>query len=491
MKNKKIISLLLCMALVCTLLLSACGEKKEETEEGGGSEETYTVKILAYGDGTTEAAEKVSEAISEKTRELIGVEVEVVKGYTAEQLNLMLTSGEKLDLFPVMSWELNFASLVNNGQIYPMTDLLEEYAPKTFEAISQSDWDCVTINGDIWGVPMNKEKAANSGYCVRKDVAENLKINPDDIKTLDDVEKVLMKVKENTDYYPLVSDGGNLQSFLPKDDLGDGLGVLENVFDDDPTVVDWYETETYKNLVYRMWDWNQKGLIMPDATSNTESSVTVMGANGFSTFGYFKPGVERQASVEAGTELVCAELYGPISTTDKVCQPYCIPAGCEQPEKAMQVLELLYNDAEIANLFVNGIEDEHWVYVDKEKDIIDYPEGMDMTSTGYSTFSWSAPNQMITSLRAGDEENLWDELDAFNHNAHDSVAKGFMWDNANVMNEITACQNVVTKYRQGLELGVLNPDESLPVFIDELKAAGIDTIIKEKQAQLDKWMEEK
>ena len=151
----------------------------------------------------------------------------------------------------------------------------------------------------------------------------------------------------------------------PYDELGDGLGVLENIFDDNTTVVNWYETQTWQDLVKRMWDWNKKGLIMPDATSNTDSSVTTIGAVGFSTFGHFKPGVMNQASAEAGTELVNAQLYPAVSTTNMVNASYCIPASCEKPEKAMQVLELLYNDPEIANLFANGMEGEHWVYTDK------------------------------------------------------------------------------------------------------------------------------
>ena len=230
---------------------------------------------------------------------------------------------------------------------------------------------------------------------------------------------------------------------------------------------------------------------MPDATSNTDSSMTVIGANGFATFGSFKPGVLRQASAEAGTELVSAELYPAISTTDKVNSCYCIPASCEQPEKAMQILNLLYNDPEIANIFANGVEGEQWIYTDKEKNIIDYPEGKDANSTGYTVFSWAVPNQLITSIRVGDDEDLWEQLDEFNKNAHASVAKGFTWNNADVLNQITACQNVKQKYANGLELGELNPDETLPVFIQELKDAGIDDIVKEKQTQLDAWLAEK
>lgn len=501
MKIKRITAFVLSGMLACSML-AGCGgktaQKAESQAQGAGEtakaeenvsgEEPYTVKIVAYGDGTTEAANAVAEEISKETLERYNIKVEIMKGYTADQLNLMLTSGEKLDLIPVMSWELSLASLVNNGQIYPMDELLKEYAPNTLNAISEADWKCVTVNNQIWGVPMNKDKANDSGFAMRKEVVDELGIDVSQIKTLDDVEEVLTLVKEKTDYYPLVSNNGGLQAFLPNDELGDGFGVLENIFDDDPTVVNWYETQTYKDLVYRMYEWNKKGLIMPDATSNTDSSVTVIGANGFATFGKFKPGVMRQASVEAGTQLVSAQLYGPVSTTNSVSVPYCIPAGSEKPEKAMQVLDLLYNDPEIANIFANGVEGEHWVYADKENNVIDYPEGKDANSTGYSVFSWSVPNQLITSVRAGDEVDLWEQLDEFNRSAHNSAAKGFTFDNARVMNQITACANVKTKYANGLELGALDPDEALPAFIEELKAAGIDDIVAEKQAQLDAWL---
>lgn len=162
MKSKKVIPLMLCGVLAGSLL-TGCGTGKEagagtekdssvsESTGSGGSasntnsEEPYTVKILAYGDGTTEAANAVAEAISEKTMELYNIRVEIMKGYTVDQLNLMLTSGEKLDLFPVMPWELSLSSLVNNGQIYPMDDLLAQYGKEMYDSISQEDWACTSL----------------------------------------------------------------------------------------------------------------------------------------------------------------------------------------------------------------------------------------------------------------------------------------------------------------------------------------------------------
>ncbi len=505
-KWKKNFLMILSVVLVAVSLSTGCGDgakqadgkdntdiTKEKELEGKEDrkeeEEPYTVKILAFGDADTDAANAVAEAISKKTMELFQVKVELVKGYTVEQLNLMLTSGEKLDLFPAMPWEVSLTNLVSNEQIVPINELLPEYAPTTWNAISEQDWRCVTINGNIYGVPMNKEKASSSGIIFRKDLVEELGIDYESLKTLDQIEEALTLVKEKTDYYPLVSNAGTLKDFLPYDDLGDGFGVLENVFEDSTTVVDWYETDSYKELCQRMYDWNQKGLIMPDAASNTDSDMTVIGAGkGFSTFGRFKPGVLNQGGAEAGTELVLTELYPVYTKTTSVATPWCIAANSEQPQKAMQVLDLLYNDPEMANLFGNGIEGIHYVYTDDTRKMIDYPEGKDAAGIGYTVVSWSCPNQQITPVRVGDPLDLWDQLGQFNDEAYPSKALGFVWDNSKVLNEITACQNVKSKYANGLELGALDPDEALPKFIEELKAAGIDTIIEEKQAQLDAWL---
>ena len=45
----------------------------------------------------------------------------------------------------------------------------------------------------------------------------------------------------------------------------------------------------------------------------------------------------------------------------------------------------------------------------------------------------------------------------------------------------------IEQYRLPLENGVIDPDENLPKFRQALKDAGIDTVIAEKQRQLDEW----
>lgn len=42
-----------------------------------------------------------------------------------------------------------------------------------------------------------------------------------------------------------------------------------------------------------------------------------------------------------------------------------------------------------------------------------------------------------------------------------------------------------------LECGVLDPETALPEMNEKMYAAGLQNIIDEKQAQLDKWLESK
>ena len=118
---------------------------------------------------------------------------------------------------------------------------------------------------------------------------------------------------------------------------------------------------------------------------------------------------------------------------------------------------------------------------------IGYPEGVDASNTTYSSVAWIWPNELISDPWEADGPDIWTETDAFNKAAHLSCAFGFIWNNADVLNEITACNNVTAKYKDALDCGSLNPEEAVPKMIQELKDAGIDTIIAEKQAQLDAW----
>ena len=228
---------------------------------------------------------------------------------------------------------------------------------------------------------------------------------------------------------------------------------------------------------------------MPDAASNTSSIEQLLGAGaGFGGFVPSKPGAVLQASREASTELLQSEIVPAVSTTGMVACPYVIASSSENPAKAMQALNLMYTNYDVSTAFIYGIEGKHYQYVDKEHHVVDYADGVTTENTGYSVFGWAWPNQQVGAIWNGDDFDIWEQLSSFNTGAAASPAKGFVWNNEAVLNEITACENVASRYKNGLECGMLDPAETLPKFNQELKDAGIETIIAEKQRQLDEWL---
>ena len=227
---------------------------------------------------------------------------------------------------------------------------------------------------------------------------------------------------------------------------------------------------------------------MPDGASNTDTANSLMAAGkAFARFNTRKPGYENERSVQIGKEVVSLSFIEPFTMTDAVSTTYgwAIPYSSKHPEKAMQLLNMLYTNPELANIMCNGVENEHWVYTDENKTNIKYPDGKTSANVGYGRVTYVQPNQQITIPWDGDPVDIWDQMDEFNRTAHASPAKGFVYDNSNVLNEVTACMNVKNKYWNGLLCGSMDPSVAIPEMNTELEANGIDRIIAEKQRQLD------
>lgn len=499
--NKKKAMALLLVSVMAGSMLAGCGSDNASSSNDGSSksadssnQDSYTVKILAPGDASTDDCAKISEAASKITEEKFNTKVELTRvgfGSYDQQVNLTLASSEKLDL--MYEYCGNVTSAISSGQIVPITDYLDSYGSDMKSQISDSDWKCVTFNGDIYGVPANKEKATGWGFAMNKEMADATGIDYSSIKTEEELEPLLEKVKEMyPDVYPIVSHNGSMSLMTDPDDLGGDIGSLESASGDNTTVINYYGTDEYMNEMKLRYDWAQKGLIMPDASTSTENANSLIGAGkGFGRFTNTKPGIEKEMEKEAGKEVVVLEMVKPYTTTTRVDIVWYVPHNSEKPERAVQVLNEIYTNPDLANLFINGLEGKHYEFVDKEKGIVNYPEGVNASNTGYTSLPWAWPNETISYIWEGLDSDIWDQIQEFNKDATVSPAKGFAWDNTGVQNEVTACANVVAKYGPALECGSLDPETTIPKFLDELKAAGADTIIAEKQKQLDAWLEAK
>ena len=515
---KKLISFLLVITLLTTLFVG-CGKADNKTSETNGSavetgkaaddtletaetkteakdyskQEPYTVKLMLPGTAGTKDCEEVSALASEILQKKYNTTLEIIRvgfGTYAQQQNLMFSSGEKLDM--LYSDRGNFTSAVSNGQIVEIGQYLDEYAPEMKAQISAEDWACTTINNGIYAVPANKEKAVAWGFAFVKSVADELGFDYSNIKTEEDLVPLLVAVKEKyPDMYPVMSNGGSMNTMTMVDELGGDLGVLEDCKDpDNTTVADWYETDAYRKIVERRYEWAQKGLIMPDAASNTEPWANMIASNkAFGRFTNVKPGIEAEMEKASSKEIVVIPMTDAYTTTNRLDILWYVAHNSEKPERTVQVMNEIYTNPELQNILVNGVEGKHYEFANEAKTMVRYPQGVDGTKTGYPSYPWAWLNEMITPVWEGSDTNLWKQTDEYNKTAIVSVAKGFGWNNENVINEVAACKNVKDKYANALECGSVDPAVALPQFIKDLKAAGSDNIIKEKQSQLDEWLE--
>ena len=113
-----------------------------------------------------------------------------------------------------------------------------------------------------------------------------------------------------------------------------------------------------------------------------------------------------------------------------------------------------------------------------------------LSCSGASRAWIESGNEFITYVWEDDDADLWEQTREYNNTAICSKAMGFSFDNAKVTAELSALSNVTAQYTAGLECGVLDPNEYIPKLIDDMKSAGIDTVIAEKQSQLDAWLAE-
>ena len=486
---------------------SASGSETAGTETGETSgdsdlreEELVTLDVVCMSSGKNEPdITDVENAMNEILEEKLNCNVDltfIAYANYADQISLLLSSGEDADLLPV--YLIPLSTCANAGQIMPLDDLIDQYGQGIKDQLGDYV-DCGRIDGVLYGVTTARDLANSQGFAYKVDVAEEVGFDADSIETLDDLETELLKVKEaNPDMWPVaVSAGENIRNW-GWDPLGDdtvNLGVL--VDPTDPTVGNLYESDLYKDLANEMYSWMQQGLIQADAVNTTESASTLMTAG--TAFGYFtnlKPGYAEENSSSLGYEIDVVEILPALACTNNVSRAtWTISSGCDNPEAAMKVLNELYTNPELSNLYMYGIEGVHYKVLEEGgasngQDIITWADGLDASTSNYAkSGTWIMPNQFIGNVWEGSSADVWDQQREFNDTAQKSVAFGFTYDSLAVTNEVTACTNVVSKYHKALLCGALDPATTLDQFNEELYAAGLQNIIDEKQSQLDAWLE--
>lgn len=492
-------------ALPLLIGLSGCASSSEnesayraavDAKEADNAPGAYTIKFVYTG-----APQKdellVEAAINDYLKGKLEARIDLIPidwGQWEDRVNLMIASREKVDIIFTAQWNKHAVN-VAKGAFLELTDLLEEHGQGILNTLDPVFLSGSKIDGGNYGVPTNKELAAQGGIIYRKDIAEELGLDMSAVNSIADLEPIFARVKAmKPDMIPIYMKQGetfNAHYIGNYDALGDTSipGIL--LKDGDSTVIKPnYETERYVESLRITRDFYKKGYINNDAVTNgTMNMDALTGGNVFAITSSLKPGKAEEIAMQTGLVSLLAqkELNAKtISTSETAGSMLGISSTSQQPELAMRWINLLHTDRYLNNLLNHGIEGVH--YESAGDGII---RQTDRTEDYNPSANWMFGNQFLNDVWSTEDPDKWDKFKAFNEGAHLSPGLGFVFDSTPVKAEVAAVVNVDRQYLNALDTGAVDIDRVLPQYEEKLKAAGIERIIAEKQKQFDDYLAEK
>ena len=490
------------LLLVFGLLFLAGAVFASSTPESGtgtAGADPYVVDI--YYPGSPQNDEKlVEDTLNEYLVDKINTKIDIHPtgwGDYIDKTTAMLASREKFDLVFTASWSLKFYSNVAKGAYYDITELLPRHAPDYYKMYPPNILDSVTVGGRIYAIPTVNVWAHDFGIVIRENLLNDLGHTVEELKSFEDFEPILEKAKKAyPDMITYGTEGWGPYNSLDWDYAGDDYvpGVLNPPYiDDDTTFFPQFESpRTVERLkMYRRWF--EKGYLFENIDTVTREEVQAMDKEGmiFSVHLLGKPGIDVARRVATGFDDWKQVSFTPAVTynRDVVNAMFAIPAASEDPASTLKFVNLFVTDPYVANTFEFGIEGTHYNVIDRDKGLISQIAG-----SGFS----NGPDWMFFScepifVQREARVDIPEQNREFRSHAKTGKSMGFAFDPTPVKTELAAYMNALAAYKDPLIDWAQydNVEETLKMLIEDLKAAGRDRIIAEKQRQFDAWMASK
>lgn len=463
-------------------------------------------QLSFYYPGSPTKDEKAVEAkINEYLKGKINATIDLQPidwGQWDTKMNLLKASREPMDIIFTAQWNGHANDVAKNVFLAlddpkgPAGNLLAQYGKDITKSLDPAFLAGAKVNGRNYGVPTNKELAAQGGVIYRKDIADKLgltsKLNA--VKTVADLEPILATVKSKMPgMTPLfLRDGDNFNShyFTQQDFLGDV--TIEGLIRKDGTstkVITRFDDKPYMDQLKLTRSFFKKGYINKDAaTTQLSGQDALKKGNVFMIVASLKPGKDAETAIAAGLAGKLKQIgmtARTVSTGDTAGSMLGISSTSKDPARAMMFINLLHSDKYLNNLLNFGIEGDHYVKVSKE--IIKAGPNSANYNPGAT---WMFGNQFLNYVWDTEAPDKWAQFRAFNKGAKLSPALGFTFDAQPVKSQVASLVTVRSKYIAGLETGAIDPSKA-----DEFKkkevANGLDKVLKEKQKQLNAFLAKK
>ena len=494
MKLRRVISGML--AVMSLMTFAGCGN------EGGGAfraesiddalKTPYEINWYTYGTpqkDVTLIEEEINKYIKDKINATVKLNILETSQYSS-QLSSMIQSGEYFDMCFVADWMLKYTESAEMGAFIALDEYFDEYMPKTYELSDKNAIECSKVNGKLYALPVIKESAENYGWIYRKDIADKYGIDMTKIKSFEELEPYLEKIKANEPgiEYPIDwdMDGSPAGGILQQPVITGGEIGLES--DASREVIHILSTEKSREAMRLAHRFYKKGLVKEDIlTASSELNTRMKSGKTFCHMNKLKPGKAQELYKNADYEFAQAEITNPRKGAKfGTGAMTAVSATSENPARVMRFIELLNTDEYLNNLVIYGIEGKHY-----EKESDGRVKAFKDSLYSLAGKQWMVANVYLTYPTIQEAADKNKVLKEFDDNATLSSFTGFSFVTENVQAELASCANVDKQYKTQLMLGAIDPDSIYDEYMNEMKKAGMDEIIAEAQKQFDAFLESK
>ena len=502
--KKKNVNKLLALGLVSAMtagMLAGCGNTASTTTDNGAADTTVTeatddktstdtakadngeVPTLIWwsiGGTPPDDFDKTIAEISDYTEEKIGVRIDVKIASWADwstKMNNIVNTGEYFDLMFVNN--TNYTKFVNLNALADITDLVQSETPELYDFIPEDLWRGATIKEKVYAVPTYKDSSLTQFWMLDDSIVQKYDIDMESIKDFATLDPIIHTIKEGEgkSVYPIhLSQGATFNGFFNGyDGLTAGVAVMGVKYDDESRkVVNLLEQDDVKENLNYLHKWYVDGIINPDANVVTDAGKGAI----FSTGQGWPAAAESWAFGQGIEKYDVTKVFGPLYTTETIQGSMnAVSANSNYKAEALKVLQLMNTDAKFRNMCAFGTEGNFMQY-EEDGTVTKLRDDWVWPTYTQGTF-------FILATQSDGDPDAWKQVKEQNEAATSSTCLGFVFDPEPVQNEIANVNTAWEKYNNDLLTGAIDPETTVPTIIDELNAAGLQTVIDEAQKQLD------
>lgn len=521
MKTKRLLVLVLAIIMIISVM-TACTKtegpeatdkpkeemKTEEKAEEKAEEPEAPVTVKYVGPGAESPQDDVVlAAVNDKLLAdgiNIQLEIEWIGWDVVDQkVNAKMQAGEVFDILHVWS-NATKISFLGLEALTPLNELIEEYGQNILAATPEQCWTAETVAGNIIAVPAYWRDISDYGGPAGELYVQKNKYEPLGLTlptTRDEMIPFMKALQEgwggdetvyswehnmkrtpvwlhrSYDSWPFFTEEENPIIFIGKD------GEVKS----------WFETEEFKMDCEYFEQMYNEDLIHPDVLSVPADTRNNMALAGKILLGYGTCGEESIAGLQHDVDpniwidTTILNPEKPYVQFGLTWNRNVVPISSEHPEAAIQFLDWLYTSDENHDLLMYGVKDTH--YTDAGNGRIERvfdAEGKQL----YSFPEWQMANFAMQNYRPADPDSYVEKAMNVNPDSVLHISSGFIFNSTPVKTEYANVMAEIPASIYPMRFGVISYEENIDAALQNMKAAGLDTVIAEYERQFEQWLSE-